>query len=138
MQTLRGQPPDDVGTQRCLAAEQMRAAGDVEHQASAVEQALRIEPDQRRVAVAPVGDGLEQPAVGFGIGLDHRNRRIHRARIGEPMPVLSPSRAAASFTAASRIALLISSTTTSGAFSAGADERRVIRSVDSRRSQSER
>ena len=43
----------------------------------------RIEPDQRRVAVAPVGDRFEQAAVGLRIGVRHRQRRIHRARVGE-------------------------------------------------------
>ena len=43
----------------------------------------RIEADQRRVAVAPVGDVLEQAAVGLGIGLHHRQLRIHGAGVGE-------------------------------------------------------
>ena len=64
--------------ERRLAAEQMRAAGDVEHQP-----VRRIEPDQRRIAVAPVGDRFEQTPVGLRIGIRDRQARIHRARIGE-------------------------------------------------------
>ena len=52
---LRGEPADEVAAEGGFAAEQMRAAGDVEDQAVGC-----IEPDQRRVAVAPVGDGVEQ------------------------------------------------------------------------------
>src|SRR5262245_30541243 len=52
------------------------------------------------------------------------------------MPALSPSRTAAPFSAVMRCADLIAATIASG--SAGADERRTIRSVESRRSHSER
>ena len=54
---------DRSARERRLAAEQMRAAGDVEHKP-----VRRIEPDQRRVAVAPVGDAREQPGVGGEVG----------------------------------------------------------------------
>ena len=53
------------------------------------------------------------------------------------MPALRPSRAAASFIAVMRSADLIGATTTHGP-SAGADERRSIRSVESRRSHTDR
>ena len=55
---------------RLFAAEQMGAAGDVE------EQPVRaVERHQRRVAVAPVGEAFEQPAVGLRIGFDDLDRR---------------------------------------------------------------
>ena len=57
---LLAQPRQEIAGERRFAAEQMRAAGDVEKQA-----VRRIEADQRRVAVAPVGDGFEQTAVGL-------------------------------------------------------------------------
>ncbi len=56
----------------------MRAAGDVEKQS-----VRRVEPDQRRVAVAPVGDRVEQPRIGGLVGINDGKRGIHRARIGE-------------------------------------------------------
>ena len=58
--------------------EQVGAAGDVEHKAVG-----RIEADQRRVAVAPVGDGVDETPVRFLVALGDRKRRIHGARIGE-------------------------------------------------------
>ena len=64
---LMREPRDQIAGQRRFAAEQMRAAGDVEQQA-----VRRIEADQRRVAVAPVGDGFEQPPVGLRIGVHDR------------------------------------------------------------------
>ena len=106
--TLMREPRDQIAGQRRLAAEQMRAAGDVEQQA-----VRRIEADQRRVAVAPVGDRLRADA---GRPPD---RRPPPAAIGymarasaSPMPGLSPSRAAASFSAVMRCADLIDATTT--------------------------
>ena len=107
------EPRHDVAAQRLLAAEQMRAAGDVEQ-----EPVRRIEADQRRVAVAPVGDRVEHAA---GRPQDRRRRwrcagYIARAS-ASAMPGLSPSRAAASLTAASRSAPFTGSATTSGAIS---------------------
>ena len=54
-----GHPRQQVVAQLLLAAEQMRAAADVEQDAVG-----RIGGDQRRVALAPVGDGVEQACVG--------------------------------------------------------------------------
>ena len=71
----------------------MRAAGDVEQQP-----VRRIEADQRRVAVAPVGDRFEQAPVGLRIGIRDGELRIHRARVGERHAGLEPEPAAASFT----------------------------------------
>ncbi|GCC48831.1 hypothetical protein chiPu_0033187 [Chiloscyllium punctatum] len=64
--------------QRALAAEQVRAAGDVEEQAIG-----RIERDQRREAVAPVGDVVQHLQIGCGIGVVDRELRADRARIGQ-------------------------------------------------------
>ncbi len=59
----------------CFATEQVRAAGDVEEQAVDA-----VQRHQRREAVAPVGDGVERLCVGHRIGVDHLERRQHRAR----------------------------------------------------------
>src|SRR5580704_8442047 len=50
--TLQPEPPHDVVAEGGFAAEQMRAARDVERQSI-----RRIEPDQRGVTIAPVGNG---------------------------------------------------------------------------------
>ena len=64
--------------QRRFAAEQMGAAGDVE------KQAMRgIERHQRREAVAPVGDVVQQVGVGGFIGIEYPYLRTDRAGIGE-------------------------------------------------------
>ena len=52
----------------------------------------RIEPDQRRIAVAPVGDRFEQREVGPLVGLRDRNLRMHRARIRERHAVAQAER----------------------------------------------
>jgi len=64
--------------QRRLAAEQMRATGDVEKQA-----VRRIERHQRREAVAPVGDVIQCLEVGGFIGIEHLQMRTDRACIGQ-------------------------------------------------------
>ena len=56
----------------------MGAAGDVEKKPVG-----RVDRDQRRVAVAPVGQRLEQPAVGLRLGFDHIDRRMHGAGVGD-------------------------------------------------------
>ncbi len=62
-------PPQRVAQhlhQRRFAAEQMGAAGDVE------KQAMRgVERHQRREAIAPVGDVVQQAGVGGFIGIEH-------------------------------------------------------------------
>jgi hypothetical protein len=64
--------------QRGLAAEQMRAAGDVK------EQAMRgIQRHQRGEAVAPVGDGAQRLRVGGLVGIEHLYIRTDRAGIGQ-------------------------------------------------------
>ncbi len=62
---LRGQRRAQKMHQCGLAAEQMRATGDVEKQAM-----RRIERHQRREAVAPVGDVIQQFGVGGLIGVE--------------------------------------------------------------------
>ena len=65
-----------IVAQLLLAAEQMRAAADVEQDAVG-----RIGGDERRVALAPVGDGVEQARVG-GLVLRHGGERgMHGARL---------------------------------------------------------
>lgn len=77
------QPHDEIARQCRFAAEQMRAAGDIEE-----EPVGRIKTYQRRVAVAPVGDRFEQTAVRFEIGIHHRQRRIACAGVRETEPHL--------------------------------------------------
>ncbi len=72
------QAAHEVAGERHLAAEQMGAAGDVEQEAI-----LAGEPDQRRVAIAHVGDRLEQARVRVPVGIDAGELRIHRPGIGE-------------------------------------------------------
>ena len=54
LQAARSKPQHEIARECRFAAEQMRAAGDVEQQAVG-----RIEPDQRRIAVAPIGDRFQ-------------------------------------------------------------------------------
>ena len=74
--------------QRCFAAEQMGAAGDVEKQTM-----RRIERDQRREAVAPVGDVVQCLEIGGRIGVEHLHMRADRARIGQRQADLEPETA---------------------------------------------
>jgi hypothetical protein len=72
------EPRDQIVGERGFAAEQMRAAGNVEQQTI-----RRIEPNQRRRAVAPIGNAFEQPPIGLRIGIHDRQAWIHGAGIGE-------------------------------------------------------
>ena len=78
IEALLEKPRQQIVEQRLFAAEKMRAAGDVEKEA-----VRSVQRHQRRVAVAPVGQRLDQPPVGFRIGLDDLERRIHGAGIGD-------------------------------------------------------
>lgn len=78
LQALRGKPGNDRVRECRLAAEEMSAAGDIEHQAG-----RRIERDQRGVAVAPIGDRRQQALVCLGIGLGDGKPRMARAGIGQ-------------------------------------------------------
>ncbi len=62
-------PCEKVVAQPGLAAEQVRAAADVEQDAVG-----RIDGDERRVALAPVGDGVEKTCVA-GLVLRHCGER---------------------------------------------------------------
>jgi hypothetical protein len=75
---LRGQRRAQKMQQCGFAAEQMRATGDVEKQPM-----RRIERHQRREAVAPVGDVIQQFGVGGLIGVEHLQMRANRPRIGQ-------------------------------------------------------
>ncbi len=133
MKTLAREPRHDVAAQCLLAAEQMRAAGDVEQKAVG-----RIEADQRRVAVAPVGDRDRHASVGGRIGIGNGDARIHRARIGERHAGREPEPRAASLSAARRSAPFTGSATTSGSSACLSERPRISRSVESRRSHTER
>ena len=92
----------------------MRAAGNIEEQAM-----RRIERDERRIAVAPVGELFEERMVGRLVGLGDDKigngaARIGKARAQADAPPLGiPSRAT------TRSALLIFATTASGVSSSG-------------------
>ena len=61
----------------------MSAAGDVQ------EQPVRdVARDQRREAVAPVGDVVQRLGVGRFIGIEHRHMRTDGAGIGQRQPDL--------------------------------------------------
>ena len=93
----------EIGQQRAFArlalAEEMGAAGDVEQQAGIAAEAAgaagfdaflgdgaaqRIDRHPRRVAVAPVGQGLDQAMVGLRLARRRDQVGHERARIGEP------------------------------------------------------
>ena len=71
--------------QRGLAAEQMRAAGDVEEQTM-----RRIERHQRGETVAPVGDVVQGFGVGGRIGVEHFYLWTDRPRVGQRQADLEP------------------------------------------------
>ena len=93
----------EIGQQRAFArlalAEEMGAAGDVEQQAGIAAEAAgaagfdaflgdgaaqRIDRHPGRVAVAPVGEGLDQAMVGLRLARCRDQVGHQRARIGEP------------------------------------------------------
>ena len=78
LQALGGQALEHIAAHGGFTAEQMGAARDVEHQAVG-----RIEADQRRITVAPVGDAFKQAPVRLLVARRDGQRRIHGARIGE-------------------------------------------------------
>ena len=75
-QAEAGHARQQIVAQRGLAAEQMRAAADVEQDAVG-----RIDGDERRIAQAPVGDGVEQAGVGGRILRHGDERGMHGARL---------------------------------------------------------
>src|SRR5690606_30169016 len=60
VEALPGEVAQQNAQKGILAAEQMGAAADVEHQAVAA-----VERDKRREVIAPVGETAEQAVVGF-------------------------------------------------------------------------
>ena len=79
---------------RGFTAEQMRRPRDVQEQPI-----RRIQADQRREAVAPVGDGLQQCGIGFFIRRHDAEGLHHGTGIGqglafiksESVPLLPPA-----------------------------------------------
>ncbi len=78
---LRGQDAAQQPHHRGLAAEQMRAAGDIEKQA-----VRGIERHQRGEAVAPTGNGVQRVSIGGFIGIVHLHLGADGAGIGERQP----------------------------------------------------
>ena len=82
--TLTRETAEEIGEERRLAIvivatrEEMRAAGNIEEQAM-----RRIERDERRIAVAPVGELFEKRMVGRLVGLLNAQIGNSAARIGE-------------------------------------------------------
>jgi hypothetical protein len=72
------QPSQQVIQQRRLALEEMRDAGDVEHHA-----AFAMTGDQRRIAIAPIGDVLHQRLVGGRIVIGDGQLGDTRPRLGQ-------------------------------------------------------
>ena len=75
------QPGDKVIDQRRLAAEQMRAAGDIEHQPM-----RRHRHHHRGVAIAAIGEPFEQRRIGGRIMRLRQQLGHPRPGIGEPHP----------------------------------------------------
>ncbi len=71
-------PRKEIVAQLCLAAEQMRAAADVEQDAVG-----RIDGDERRIALAASATAVEQARVGGRILRHGRERGMHGARLRE-------------------------------------------------------
>ncbi len=75
-ETVFFQAAAEIGYQFALAAIKMCATADVEQQAIGP-----IAGNQRRVAQAPVGNGIEQGCIGLEIFGDDVNARIHGTRL---------------------------------------------------------
>ena len=75
------EPGDQIVAQRFLAAEQMRAAADVEDQAIGA-----VDRDHRRIAVAAIGDALKPGGIGLPVNIDGDDVGLARAGIGEGQP----------------------------------------------------
>ena len=106
----REAPPPRLRSRVAVAGEEMRAAGNVEEEAVG-----RIERDERRIAVRPVGDLFEKRAVGRLVRLRHEKVGNRAARIGKAQ-CRGGCRAArpSASTATTRSAFLIFATTASG------------------------
>ena len=64
--------------QRRFAGKQMRAAGDVEHDA-----VWRVEPGVGRPAARPIGEAFEDLLLGLGIGVGNTDVGMARAHVGK-------------------------------------------------------
>ena len=78
METLRREAGEEVAAKCRFPAEQVGAAGDVEDEAVG-----QVEADERRVAVAPVGDAFEGLPVRRFVGGRDGETGMHGAGIGE-------------------------------------------------------
>jgi len=74
---LQRQAAADVFAHGFFAAEEMRAAGNVEHHAVG-----RAQAHERRVAAEPVVDRFAEILIGDFVGVVDEDGRIHRARVG--------------------------------------------------------
>ena len=103
--------PREIAGQLRLAAEEMRAAADVEQQPVG-----RIDGDERRIAQASLGQVVEQMRFGGGIVRACHQIGMHGARLGERQSRRAGRAAsAAASMATSRSALPCRAATTSGA-----------------------
>jgi hypothetical protein len=71
-------PREEIVAKFLLAAEEVRAAADIE------QNAVRwIRSDQRRVALAPIGKGIEEASVGCLVIRNGGESGMHGASLGE-------------------------------------------------------
>ena len=82
---LRSEPPHEIAAECRFTSKQMGAAGDVEGKS-----VRRHEANQRRIAIAPIGNRFQQTLVCLRIGVFHGKCRIHGARISECHPGAQP------------------------------------------------
>jgi len=78
IESLTIETMNEIAAERGFSSKEMRTARDIEH-----DPIRRIDPDQRRVAVTPIGDCNEQMLIGLGIMIRTEQFRIHGARINE-------------------------------------------------------
>lgn len=72
------EPVEKIGPERFLPAHEMGAAGDVEEEPVAA-----ADPDRRRVALAPLGQGRERFRIGLGVGRETREAGEKGLGVGE-------------------------------------------------------
>jgi len=82
---LRCESSYEITAERRFTSKQMGAAGDVEDKS-----VRRHEANQRRIAIAPIGNRFQQTLVCLRIGMFHGECRIHGARIGKCHPGPQP------------------------------------------------
>ncbi len=79
--------PVEIGEHARLAAPQMRAAGDIQHQAIGA-----VGRDQRREARRPIGEALQIRCIGLRVERNDDDVRHPGARIGDRHAWLQPKR----------------------------------------------